>query len=198
LTTVSAAVMFLTIYPFAKADHGSITAAFFPQIMASPISCGFRPDAIWNCGKLLTTVIVLFSGLWIILKNRLLVEKKLFVYLATGWLALFYFGYRGFLINHYLILVPFLNFIWLKAGKIGRIVCFNLLVFIVFVYVKPLMGELFVPIGIEKLITAPDLRDLVSPWIKYENIAFLARIFLDLMLLSVAINSVRKCLVKTI
>lgn len=198
LTGVIVTGLFFVIYPFARADYNSIIAAFFPKIMASPISCGFRPDALWSCGKLLMTTIVLFFGLWIILKKRLLVEKKLFVYLTTGWLALFYFAYRGLLVNHYLILVPFLNFVWLKAEKFYKIIVFNLLVFVTFVYVKPLMSELLVPTGIEKLIAAPDLRDLVSPWIRYEDIAFLARIFLDLMLLSVAINSVKKCLIKTV
>lgn len=197
LATVSTAVMFLTIYPFAKVDSGSIISAFFPKIMASPFSCGLRPDAIWSCGKLIIAVILVLCGVLLTLIHRQLVEKKLFIYLITGWLALFYFAYRGLLINHYLVLVPFLNFVWIKTGKIYKILVFNLLVFATFVYVRPLMGELFVPTGIERIIYAPDLRDLVSPWIKYENIAFLARILLDILLLQVSLSSIKKCLIKT-
>lgn len=197
LTVMVVATTTFVVYPFARADFGSVVFSFFPKIMASSISCGFRPDALWSCGKLFITASVMFYGALLILIRKHLVEKKHFIYLATGWLALFYFVYRGLLINHYLVLVPFLNFVWLKAGKIYKIMAFNALVFAVFVYVKPLMGELLVPTGIEKIITAPDLREMVSPWIKYENIAFLARIGLDLMLLDAAIKSFRKCLIKT-
>lgn len=197
LIMASVVIVLLTIYPFVKADSGSIISAFFPKIMASPISCEFRPDAFWSCGKLLTTAGVLIYGLWLISNSGQLIEKKLFIYLITGWLALFYFAYRGLLINHYLALVPFLNFVWLKAGKIYKIIAFNALVFAIFVYVKPLMGELFVPVGVGSIIYALDLRDLVAPWVRYENITFILRIFLDILLLQVAISSIRKCLIKT-
>lgn len=196
LAVVSASVMFLAVYPFAKVDYGSIMSAFFPKIMASPVSCGLRPDAIWSCGKLLIAVVVIFYWSLLCLAQKRLVGKGQFIYLITGWLALFYFAYRGLLINHYSALVPFLNFVWIKTGKIYKILVFNLLIFATFVYVRPLMGELFVPTGIGKIIFAPDLRDLVSPWIRYENIAFLARIFLDILLLQVALISIRKCLIK--
>lgn len=197
LTITAIVLIFFVVYPFARADFNSVASAFFPKIMASPISCGFRPDAIWSCGKLLIAVSVMFYGGLLVLINRHLIEKKDFIFLVTGWLALFYFAYRGLLINHYLILVPFLGIIWLKAGQLYKFFIFNLLVFVSFVYVKPLMGELLVPSGIDKLITTPDLRELVGPWIRYENIAFLARIFLDLLLLQVALSSIRKCFIKT-
>lgn len=197
LIMASVVIVLLTIYPFVKADSGSIISAFFPKIMASPISCEFRPDAFWSCGKLLTTAGVLIYGLWLISNSGQLIEKKLFIYLITGWLALSYFAYRGLLINHYLVLVPFLNFIWIKAGKMYKIFIFNLLIFMVFVYVRPLMGELFVPTGIERIIYATDLRDLAAPWVRYENIAFIARTLLDILLLQVALSSIRKCLIKT-
>ncbi len=73
LAAVMAAVVFMGIFPFAMVDQPSITAAFFPKIMAAPFSCGFRPDTVWSCGKLLTAVIVLFFCLWTVLKNRFLV-----------------------------------------------------------------------------------------------------------------------------
>ena len=43
-----------------------------------------------------------------------------------------------------------------------------------FVYVKPLMGEVFVPTGIARIINATDLRDLAAPWIRYENVSFVS------------------------
>lgn len=198
LAFVSASVIFLAVYPFAKVDSGSIMSAFFPKIMASPFSCGLRPDALWSCGKLLITLAVIFYWGVLFLAQKRLIGKGLFIYLIAGWLALFFFAYRGLIINHYLALVPFLNFIWIKAGKMYKVFAFNLLVFMVFVYVKPLMGELFVPTGVERIIFVPDLRDLVSPWIRYENIAFLARILLDILLLQLSLNSVRKCFIKTV
>lgn len=198
LAAVSASVIFLAVYPFAKVDSGSIMSAFFPKIMASPFSCGLRPDTLWSCGKLLITLAVIFYWGLLFLAQKRLIGKGRFIYLIAGWLALFYFFYRGLIVNHYLALVPFVSFVWLKAGNTYKILAFNLLVPAALIYVKPLMGELFVPTGIQRIILAPDLRDLLAPWVRYENIAFVLRICLDILLLQTALWSMRKCLIRSV
>lgn len=182
-------VLFIFLnFPFALQGAGVLQAAYLPGIMANPISCALRPDALYNCGKLfIGTALIFLFGIAVF---RWFCSKNPFSYLLpaiTAILCIFYFIYRGLLLNHYLLLTPFLHWAWHNTRDRWKLFCFYILSFASFIYVKPLLGDVFAPTAISWLMNI-DIRALVAPVIRYENIAFITKIFLDALLITTVIQ----------
>jgi hypothetical protein len=134
----------------------------------------FRPDALVMIGKLVAASGV---GLWLaykIVRAKKRINSKYFPDIIGLILLLFFSAYRGALLNHYVVLMPFLVLFWLKEKRpILKILIFSGLLFLTHIYTRPLQGELFTPMGVDWLTNLPSTRELVAPWFKYEHLSLL-------------------------
>lgn len=159
--------------PFAH-DLVRLRIAYFPPIMPGLADLSFRPDAVVMLGKMVAAAGV---GLWLareMIRNSNKFKPKYFPEVMGLILLLFFSAYRGALLNHYVVLVPFLILFWLKdRHAVLKMMIFSGLLFLTHIYTRPLQGELFTPLGIDWLTNAPSSREFVAPWIKYEHVSLL-------------------------
>lgn len=173
LILYSAAVFIGFNLPFAH-DLNRLRIAYFPPIMPSILDLTLRPDSLVMITKLLATGGV---GLWLgwkIVKNEKRLEPKNYPEIIGLILLLFFSAYRGALLNHFIILVPFLILFWARERwVILKMAGFCGLLFLTYIYTRPLQGELFMPLGINRLTNFPSTRELVAPWFKYEHLSLM-------------------------
>jgi hypothetical protein len=159
--------------PFAG-DLTRLRIAYFPPIMPGPADLSLRPDAVVMIGKLIGAAGV---GLWLTIRTikiRRNIKPRYFPEIMGLILLLFFSAYRGALFNHYVVLIPFLILFWVKERRaVLKLTVFSGLLFLTHIYTRPLMGELFTPLGINWLTNFTSTRELVAPWFKYEHLSLL-------------------------
>lgn len=159
--------------PFSH-DLRRLKIAYFPPIMPGLADLSFRPDALVMIGKLITAAGV---GLWLgwkIIKNEKKLEPKNSLEIIGLVLLLFFSAYRGALLNHFTVLVPFLILFWARERRaILKMAGFCGLLFLTYIYTRPLQGQLFMPLGIDWLTNLTSTRELAAPWFKYEHLSLI-------------------------
>lgn len=178
--------------PFSH-DLARLRIAYFPPIMPGLANLTFRPDALVILGKLTAAAGV---GLWLgwkIIKNEKRLNPKYFPETVGLILMLFFSAYRGALFNHYVVLMPFFILLWLKEKRaVFKMMVFSGLLFLTYIYTRPLQGELFTLLGIDWLTKFPSSRELVAPWFKYEHLSLLTGAILSWwMLVEVVVRGKR-------
>lgn len=180
--------------PWAR-DIYRLRIAYLPPVMHGAIDLALRPDSLINNGKLLVAGVTgLFLAALLVKSGKSLGSAGLPQIMAAT-LFLFFAAYRGVLINHYVVLIPFLILAWIKErGALKRLMVFSLLAFVANVYTRPLWGELFYPTGIAWLVNFPSPRELVSPFIKYEHLSLTANFILGIWLIIEAVRQGKKAI----
>ncbi len=155
-------------------DLARLGIAYFPPIMPGLADLSWRPDALVMISKLLAAAGVLAWLGWKIIRSKQKIKPEIFPEIIGLVLLLFFSAYRGGLFNHYVVLTPFLILFWVKERcAVLKIMVFSGLLFLTHIYTRPLMGELFTPLGIGWLTDFPSTRELVAAWFKYEHLSLL-------------------------
>lgn len=169
--------------PWTK-DAQRLVIAYFPPVMASPIDLALRPDSMITMLKL---ALSLLTASWLFFK--IVIAKKIYepnhlIELTTIALLLFFSAYRGALLNHYIVLIPFLLFKWSHSRHlVGKMYLFSALLFVTHIYTRPLQWELFAPLRINAISSLPSTREMINPLFKYEHLSLLTGFVVGLWML---------------
>lgn len=164
-------------------DLERLNISYFPSVMASPFDFSLRPDSVIATMKLfLSGLIGLFLAVNVVRRSPL--GPRNIVGVVTIVMLLFFSAYRGTLLNHYVVLVPFLLLSWSTNPRAGvKIGAFSFLLFLSHVYTRPLQGELFTPLGIERITHLPSTREVIAPVVTYEHVALFTSTVLSIWMM---------------
>lgn len=179
---------FILNIPWMK-EFSRLRIAYFPSVMSSVLDMSIRIDAIIKIAVLMVSIgiMVWFCKQMFAMKNRMAQQLP---YIIGAFLMLFFSAYRGILVNHWVIVLPFLLLRWMKEPRVVmKSLVFSVLVFATQVYTKPLQSGLFLPLGIESIFSFPSTREILSPVMKYEHISLVTSAVLSIWMLTEVIRT---------
>lgn len=183
-------LFFVLNTPWMK-EFPRLRIAYFPSVMSSVLDLSIRIDAIIKMIVLIASigVMVWFCKQVFTVKHHVAHQ---FPYIIGAFLMLFFSAYRGILVNHWVIVFPFLLLRWMKEPRVVmKSLVFSVLVFVTQVYTRPLQSGLFLPLGIESVSLLPSTREILSPVMKYEHISLVTSAVLSGWMLTEVIRTGR-------
>lgn len=182
------AIFTLINLPWAINSFEPLLKSYFPPFISPWPQLAFRPDSLWGIFRIAAAAAVGIYLVALYVKSEKIINRRRIIYLVTAIVCLIFSAYSAVKLNYYVILMGLLALVWMERPHVvAKTAIFSLLWMLAFIYARPLMGEMLSPIlGWEKAASLPSHRDLINPIFKYEHLGLLARMILDVWILSEA------------
>lgn len=183
---VGISLIFWKIFKF------DVLATYFPKVAYPTIEFNTRPDMVVTWFMLIIGLGIYGLLLWKLWKERsgVNLQKDYLSVILVALLAMFVANPAN-LLHRYVLMIPILLLVVVeKNWKNWMLFVLYGLLFLGFIYTYPLqwgMIDHFFP----QVVAFPATRELLAPWVKYENLALLFRTGANVILVWIAVKNLQ-------